>query len=282
MAIKGKKKSQKRGSQARRRPAAPPRQVVQQRQSLPWHKNPRIVGALGLLVIVAIGVIVWAVQDSSKEQKALEKRQETLDGYTDEIRAVVQGLRAPAGLMAAAPTALEDPEAADKLAEDAADWSGQFEQSLQDFGKIVPSTQGSIENVHSLYNQAIQIYLTAAKSFELAAETEDKAQQDAFSLAATQRTEAGTVWTEATALLDEERRKADLELSGLTAPEAPAGGTAPGTSPTGLPQGEIPSELTPPEEPGGGGGDKSGGNDGGQKGSGANDGGENKGGGNGQ
>lgn len=286
MAIKGKKKSQNRGSQARRRPAASPRPVVaQKKQTLTWYRNPRIIAALGTLAIILIGVIVWVVQSNAEEADKLAKRQETLDEYTDEINTLLQQLRAPAGAMAQAPPAIEDAAAAKQLETDAGEWAKQFEDALKDFSQIVPSQQGSIENAHNLYNQSIQIYLTAAGSYQLAAQSEGTPQQGALAIATNQRTQAAAVWTEATALLDEERRGADLELSGLTAPDAPAAGAG-GTSPTGLPPGELPPGELPPVEPptdgaggNGGGGDNAGG---GGNGEGNTGGGGSKGGSNGQ
>lgn len=247
MAIKGKKKSQSRGSQARRRPAAPPRPTVAPRNTLPWYRNPKVIAALGTLAIILIGILVWTIQSNAEEQDRLEKRQETLDQYTDQIRTVVQTLRAPAQAMSTAPPAIADQEGADLLAEDAAGWVKEFEDAQVDFGKIVPEQQGSIPSAHNLYNQSIQIYLSAARTLQLAAGSEGDTQTELLSLAATQRAQATAVWAEATALLDKDRDSAELDPSGVTPPETPASGTAPGTSPPGgVPPGEV-----PPEAPGG-------------------------------
>ncbi|HYN35426.1 MAG TPA: hypothetical protein VEV82_00460 [Actinomycetota bacterium] len=255
--------------------------VAPKKQTLAWYRNPRIIAALGTLAIILIGVIVWVVQSNAEETDKLAKRQETLDEYTDEINTLLQQLRAPAGAMAQAPPALEDPEVAKQLEEDAKEWATQFEDALKSFGQIVPSQQRLLPNAHNLYNQSIQIYMTAAGTYQLAGESEGTAQQGALALATNQRTQAAAVWTEATALLDEERRGADLELSGLTAPDAPAAGAG-GTSPTGLPPGELPpGELPPGLEPptdgaggdGGGGDNAGGGGNGGGSGGGNNNGG---------
>ena len=277
MAIKGKKKSQSRGSQARRRPAAPPRPTVSPRNKLPWYRNPKVIAALGTLGIILIGILVWTIQSNAEEQDRLEKRQEALDGYTDRIRSVVQTLRAPAQAMAAAPPTLADQEGADLLAEDAAGWVKEFEDAQVDFGKIVPEQQGSIPSAHNLYNQSIQIYLSAAKTLQLAAGSEGETQTQALSIATTQRAEATAVWAEATALLDKDRDAAELDPSGVTPPETPAGGTAPGTSPPGgLPPGELPTEIPGGEAPTGGGEQGGEGGGGGQGGGGGGNGGGNE------
>jgi hypothetical protein len=264
MAIKGKKKSQKRGSQARRRPAAPPRPTVAPRRKTSWYRTPVGIAVLGTLAIIAISVAVIAIQNSREAADKLEKRQDALDTYTDEIRTVLQSLRPAAGAMAVAPPALEEENAAEELADTAADWSKQIEAAQANFTETAPAgrlieLEPSVQNIHTLYAQSISMYLTAARTYELAATTDTKSQPDALASATAQRGQASAVWTEATALLDKRRASADIDPSGLTAPDAAAAGGAPGTAPGGdLPTG-FPSEGLPPEgevppEEGGGGG----------------------------
>lgn len=257
MAIKGKKKSQSRGSQARRRPAAPPRPVAPQRNRIRWYRTPTGIAALGIIAMVLIGVVVWAVQKNSDEAEKLENRQEVLDGYSAEVRTALQSLRAPIGAMAAAPPAIQDPEQAEQLAEDASGWVEDLEKAQTQFGQVVPA--GSVQSVNSLYVQAVQIYISAAKAYEIAAVAEGEIQADTLGLAGTQRLQASSIWTEATALLDAMLKDAELDPSGLTAPDAPAPGTAPpvnsGELPTGIPTDQAPVEVpaAPEEESGGGG-----------------------------
>ncbi|MDQ3957514.1 MAG: hypothetical protein M3273_04245, partial [Actinomycetota bacterium] len=61
MAIKGKKKSQSRGSQGLRRPAAAPRPVYTGRRHTPWYKTTegRLIG--GILAAALIGIAIWLV-----------------------------------------------------------------------------------------------------------------------------------------------------------------------------------------------------------------------------
>ena len=67
MAIKGKKKSQSRGSQGQRRPAAAPRPVYTGRRHTPWYKTTegRLIG--GMLIAVVVGVKIWLVADAQNE-----------------------------------------------------------------------------------------------------------------------------------------------------------------------------------------------------------------------
>ena len=267
MAIKGKKKSQKRGSQARRRPAAPPRPAVVPRRKATWYRSPAGIAMLGVLAIIAVVVIVVLVSKAQDEAQRLEKRQEALDSYTNELRSVLQSLRPVAGAMAAAPPALEEQDAATQLEDDAAGWVEEIEKAQTTFGKIAPSAalvdqEPSIQNINNLYAQSISIYLSAARTYQLAATTDAKAQPDTLASAAAQRGQASAVWTEATALLDKRRASADIDPSGLAAPDAAARGPPAGTPPTEIPTNdptdlptEIPTEDEAPPGDGGGGGD---------------------------
>ena len=265
MAIKGKKKSQKRGSQARRRPAAPPRTAVQPRRTVPWYRTPIAIAILGTLAIIAIGITVWVVQSNREDQQALEKKQEALTNYTDRVRNVLQTLRIPVEEMMAAPAALEDDKQAEALEKDAEAWTKDLQEIQGTFVGIVPDP--SVQAAHSLFLHSIETYSSAAATYSLAATAGDAdTQTQALGIASAHRDQASSLWTEATTLLDQRRSDAELELSGLTVP----GATAPGTAPTGVPPtGGIPTDAipVPPEEGDGGGGEGGGG--GGDKGAGS-------------
>ena len=207
--------------------------------------------------MVLIGVVVWAVQKSSDEAKQLENRQEVLDGYSAEVRTVLQSLRAPIGAMTAAPPTIEQPKLAEQLVDDASAWLDDLEGAQTQFGGVVATTP--VRSVNNLYAQAIQIYITAAKAYIIAGSAEGEVQSDTLVLAGTQRLQASSIWTEATALLDAMLKDAELDPSGLPAPDAPPPGTAPpvtsGEFPTGIPTDQAPVEVpaAPEEESGGGG-----------------------------
>ncbi|MDQ4095728.1 MAG: hypothetical protein M3174_05975 [Actinomycetota bacterium] len=270
MAIKGKKKSQKRGSQARRRPAAPPRPAVAPRRTA-WYRSQTGIAILGILALAIITVVVLRVQSAREASEELERRQDALDTYTDQVRTVLQSLRPAAAGMATAPPALEEPELAEELEKNAADWTKRIEEAQTQLGGAAPSgrvieLEPSVQNINNLYAQSISMYLTAARTYQLAATLDGTAQADALASATAQRGQASAVWTEATALLDKRRSSAEIDPSGLTAPDAPAAGeTAPGTMPGPLPSG-FPTEELPPEgeiPPGEGGGGGDGGGQGG-------------------
>jgi hypothetical protein len=263
MAIKGKKKSQKRGSQAKRRPSAPPRPTVAPKRRLAWYRTP--VGFIAVLTVLALiaGAIIWAVQGAREDARALQRQQDRLEDYTGKIRAVLQTVRAPVTEMAAAPAQLQDDAQAEQLATDANGWIRQLEDAQKEMGGVVPDE--SVQRATSLYSQSIQIYLTAASAYKLASGTGGETQVDAIALAAQQRAQASAVWTEATGILDDRRLASDLEPSGLAAPDAapPTGGQpVPPTIPTGPPGGGPPGGGPPGGQPDGGGAPDGGGKDG--------------------
>ena len=274
MAIKGKKKSQKRGGQPRR-PSAPPRPLLQPKHRPRWYRTPLGLAVSSLVAIVVIGLVVYAVQNAGSNARALERRQEDIEKYTGELRAVLQRIRAPVGAMAAAPPTLADEKAAAALEKNASDWAKSLQEVQASFAATPPGD--ALTSANTVYLQALAGYLTAAKTYELAAgEIEPgaaaKGQQELLSLALQQRTSASALWTEATVILDRQRTAADLELSGLRAPDAAAAGAQPVPGAPGLPPGlpgELPTgELPTGEAPGGGaeeGTDGGGGKTGGKK-----------------
>ena len=271
MAIKGKKKSQKRGSQARRRPAAPPRPAVQPRRTGPWYRTPTAIAIMGIIAIIAIGIVVITIQGNREDEEALEKKQNALTEYTDRVRNVLQSLRIPVEAMAAAPATFEEPEQAEDLAKDAEGWSKDLEKIQGEFVGIAP--EPAVRAAHSLYLHSITTYITAARAYSIAATTEDpNTSTETLALASAERDYASSLWTEATTVLDEQRNGAELDLSGLNPPGAPAAGTTPTGVPSGLPTDlptDIPSDLPTDGGGGGTGGNGGGGNGGGGQGGGA-------------
>ena len=263
MAIKGKKKSQKRGSQARRRPAAPPRPTVHAKRRSAWYRSPAALLAIVLAVSVGAGLIIWGVQNARDDAAALENRQDRIDTYTGKVRGVLQTLRPPVEQMAATPPTLEGGDAGelgDELARQAARWQKDLEGVQKEFGAIAPPQDQALQRAHSLFARSIEIYMGAARGYALAAKVDGASQAEALALASQQRDHGSQIWSEATSLLDDERSGAELESSGLTAPGAPAPGAQPGAVPTGLPT-ELPTGL--PTDGGAGGGGKGGGQPGG-------------------
>jgi hypothetical protein len=243
MAIKGKKKSQKKGGQARRKPAAAPRPAPA-RRSLPWYRTSAFrVSALIALAVIA-GLVIVLIQNSRDEAQALESRQERLDEYTGDIRALIQEVRPDVSAMAAIPPGGIPEDQVAKLEKDAKGWADGLTRAQAEVQQV--ASVSGVENVTPLYSQAVQLYASAARAYQLALALSGAEQAQALATAAEIKAQAGALWNQATALLDEARADAELEPSGLTPPDPAAGGAAPGQPP--LPGGGV----VPPGAPGGG------------------------------
>ena len=229
----------------------------------------------GIIAIVLIGVIVWAVQNNRESSRSLTKKQDNLETYTGQVRGTLQKLRAPVTAMGAvASSQAGDPAAVETLAKDSRGWTEDLTAATADLSAQAP-TDAVLQSTSRLYAQAIDMYTVAASTLQIVPETEGEAQQQLLIVASRQLGQGGAIWVEATTLLDRARTTADLEPSGLTSPEAAAGAAAPPGAPvpgaTGLPPG-VPTEGIPTDElvpeDGGGGGNNGGGNGGGKGGGG--------------
>ena len=260
MAIKGKKKSGNRGSGGARRPAQAPRPVASARKGpTPFYRTRDGMFIIGILVIVAIGTIIWAVGSARNEAKLVEQEADQLDTFTNSLRGVMQSVNVPAGEMAQIPNQAS-PELITELEKKTEQWRTSLSTAQQSLMGIIP--EGDTESVHGLMAQALSGFLSAADTYALALETDDaKLQSQVLAQAAAQRTQASGVIDGAIAVLDDLRDEVDLGSSGLTTPA-----TEPEAQPTAIPSG-LPTEIPTPDGggggTGGGGGDGSGGNGGG-------------------
>jgi hypothetical protein len=264
MAIKGKKKSQKKGGPPRRRPPGAPRQIVTPKKATPWYKTQttRVLALLGLLVIASVIIVI--VQNARDDAAALEDRQDKIDNYTDDVRALVQKVRPQVSAMATVPPSdIPDDKAAD-LEKDSKKWANALAKTQAQVGTLPQVSD--LEPVTPLYAQAIQLYATTARSYGLGLSLSGDEQTQALATAAEIKAQAGALWTQATAQLDQVRAEEEMEPSGLTPPDPaaagaqqppiPGGGAVPpgGVPPGGIPPGQVPPGLQPGAPPGGGGG----------------------------
>jgi hypothetical protein len=251
MAIKGKKKSQKRGSQAKRRPASAPRQAPVARR-VPWYRSQafRVLALLTLLIVGSI--IIVLVKNAQDAKDELAAKQDKLDAYTTQVKALVLDVQGPATEMATIQPAGITPEQVDKLTKSSDNWTkvlGTAQGKLVEFPQAAGTTEAT-----ALFGQSLQLYVTAAKTYQLALELSGDQQVQAIQTAGEIKAQAGTLWTQATTSLDAALAKQELEPSGIPPPDAPTS-TTPGAGQP-LPT-DIPTDLVPPG--GGGGGGKAGG-----------------------
>lgn len=250
MAIKGKKKSGSRGSQARRRPAAAPRPVTTARQKTPWYNTAtgRVLAALlVVLVLSGIGGLIAANRSEANRQK---ERLEAVEAYSDEIHSVVQSAATPVGEMSAIVPGAE-PGQLRSLKRDAEGWTTDIEAAASRTSSVVAPEQ--VSNVNPLFAQAYQLYLTSARLLIDGADAEGQDQADLITRATEVRGHAEGVWATATSQLDEILTDLGGDPSGLRSPGAAGASTT------------VP--ITP-DDAGGGGNGGSGGEGGGNGGDG--------------
>jgi hypothetical protein len=244
MAIKGKKKSQARGSQARRRPASAPRPVPSTRRRVPWYRTER-----GRLLVAAIGAVVvgfawWGVARARSDAADRARRRDAVETYTGEARALLQGVRPAAQSMSQIPSSGGSDSDPGKIGRTANSWIKVLQSAHTEAGRIVPSPL--VIDAHELFSQSVDVYLSAAKTYRLAARAGDSLAPEVLVRAGEQRDQASSIWLLATRLLDEERQSADLPPSGLGLPSSGA--------PTGQPSAPV---SQPPSGSGGSSGKES-------------------------
>jgi hypothetical protein len=223
MALKGKKKSQSRGSQGRRRPAAAPRPAVAPRAPRRWYRTTtgRVVAAI--VAVALVGGIVAAVVGARSGAGDLERRQSSLRTFTGEVRVVLQELKVAAGAMSDAPVTAEGARL-DELRQNARVWVRTIQAAEGRLVGIAPARGAEI--AQRLFAQSTQLYASAANTYGLVDRAGAAVSDDLLRRAAEQRDQASGIWQTATEVLDAERRAVDLGPSALSPPSVP-GAVAP-------------------------------------------------------
>jgi hypothetical protein len=260
MAIKGKKKSQSRGSQARRRPAAAPRAMGPGRKRAPWYKTPQGRAGLVALLLVVIAVITGLVLKAKSSSEELADRQAVLERYTGSVRAVLQSLTPPASDMLTTPTDAGDFEGLARMPRRAEEWEDQVNDAIDQLVTLQPPPSATL--VQAFLEQSSQLYLTTARLWEIMADQPDETRGELLAEASTLRDQANTLWVNATAILDEVRGDLDMDPSGLRSPASSPANSQPVPAPT------VPLEGGGGQGDGNGGGNGDGGGGGGNGGNG--------------
>ena len=229
MAIKGKKKSQQRGSQARRRPAMAPRPATGRTQKLPWYKTTagQTIAGITVLILVVVGLAMYSNAKSEADQR--DRAQGSLENYTDQVNALLERISEPATEMAAlAGTPPED------LAADAEEWTTAFTGAQAETAQLFAPEGASASS--QLFTQSINLFKAAAETLAVAATLEGKQQQELISAVSTQVQTAGGVWDAGVTVLEEARDEVELGASGVGSPvSAPAPEAAPPAPSTTIP-----------------------------------------------
>ena len=230
MALKGKKKSQSRGSQGRRRPAAAPRAAYASRAKQPWYGTTAGRAVAALVLVIAIIAIVAFVQ-SRPNTANLTQRQNALDQYTGDIRGLLQGITPAAVAENSVPNKLSAKDAK-KLVTKSQSWTTQLTKAQQSVGGVTAPTP-STQSANVLFVESIQLYSQAATIYGLASSTSPAVQPRMLASGANLRNQATALWQEGINILDQARTQAKMVPSQLRIPTA--GAVAPPSPPAPSP-----------------------------------------------
>ena len=242
MALKGKKKSRARGSQARRRPAAAPRPTYGGRDKPRWYQTTQGL-VIAFVVAAAVTIVTWWwVADSRSDARLLEQQRETVQTYTTNIRTLVQTITPVASEISGA-ASLGDAE----LVKAAAAWKKQLGEAQTTVTQLAPPE--GLDALNGLVTQSLLLYVQSAEQYELLPELEGNAQQQVSAKALASFQAADNVFANVVQLIDKERQELELAASGITTPASAAAASAPTPGAPGT-EGSAPVEL--PSEPDGG------------------------------
>jgi hypothetical protein len=227
MAVKGKKKSQSRGSQGRRGPAQAPRAAYAPRVKEPWYQTTlgRILAGLVLLLVVAV---IVAVVRSGSDSGDLTQSRNALDQYTGDVRALLQGITPAATEENEVPNKLSSAEAK-ALKKKSSSWLSQLADVQQTAGKVTAPTPVT-QTASILFVESIQAYTQAATIYGLAPDTSSSVQVKMLASGASLRNQATALWQEGINIVDQARTGAKMVPSGLRIPTS--GAVAPTPNPS--------------------------------------------------
>jgi hypothetical protein len=226
MAVKGKKKSQSRGSQGRRRPTPAPRVAYASRQRPPWYKTTtgRAIAALVLLIAV---IAIFAIVQSGGDSGNLTQRQNALNQYTSSMRGLLQSITPAATEENAVPNKLSAKEGK-AVKTHSVTWLSELSAAQRSAGSVsapTPTTQSATV----LFAESVQLYEQAATIFGLAPDTSQAVEGRLLTSAGNLRNQATSLWQQGVNLLDQSRTQAKMAPSQLRLPTA--GAVAPSTPP---------------------------------------------------
>jgi hypothetical protein len=219
MAIKGKKKSGSRGSQARRRPAPAPRVVTTRGAHTPWYQTAggRVAGAIVVVALLAGAGTAIAQVNAAGDRR--EARQDALNEFTRAVDGLRQDLGGPVSAMGAV-ARTPSKKVLETLNEDATGWV----KDINDLRQDDQSLQGpdGLTSLPALFDQAVGLYANAATSYQVVTSIDEEQRGEILATAQYQLGSAGGVWQAGVGILDEARAEEGLDPSGLSPPSAAA------------------------------------------------------------
>ncbi len=217
MPIKGKKKPASRGSRSRRMPAAAPRPVATGHRRAPWYRTLAGKVVAGITVVALLSLVIGLVVNARSSGNALVERQESLERYAGEMRALLQRVSPPAGAVAAL-TTVPASEIVKSVEAHASGWAKSFQEAATEAGAITPPPE--VAPAHGLFVDSILLYGSAAQTYQLAPDLGGPVQSGILIRASEQRARAESVWANAAGVVDRSLADTGAEPSGLTSPSA--------------------------------------------------------------
>ena len=218
MAIKGKKKSGSRGSQARRRPATAPRVITARRTYTPWYQTAAGRVAAAIVVVALLAGVGTAIAQINAAGDRRDARQDALNEFTRTIDGLRLDLGSPVSQMASV-ARTPSKEVLKTLTKDATGWVKAI-NDVKDETKGLQGPEG-LTSLPALFDQAIGLYANAATSYQVVPGLPEGDRAELLATAQYQLGSAGGVWQAGVGILDEARAEEGLDPSGLSPPGAP-------------------------------------------------------------
>ena len=197
-----------------------PRPVSSRALKPPWYKTTAGQSIAAITTLILIVIVLVMVNNSRDAAAEREQAQESLENYTDQVRALLQRITPPASEMNSAPTA--PPE---DLKAKAEEWSTSFTAAQTEVGQFVAPPEAT--SSRDLFLEAMRLFAAAGDTMQVAAELEGEQQTRLLTTAGGQLTSASGVWDAAVAVLDDARDEADLSASGIRSPTMAPDAAAP-------------------------------------------------------
>lgn len=236
MAIKGKKKSQKKARPSRPRPVAPARPTRAPTVTQPFHRTFEGQFAAIIVALVVAGFAMFTVAANRSEDAARASDADAIRTYTTEINRLLSSVNETVREMSGAPFNTDDQAAIAGLKERAEKWIDELEKAGA-LASAVVAPQG-LAPANRIFTEGFQAYSAAAKTYRLVPNATGKLQQELLDRAMEQRGVANEVVITGISMLDLVRSDAGMDPSELQAPGTlPPIVPTPAASPTAEPEG---------------------------------------------
>ena len=172
--------------------------------------------ASGLAVaVLLIAGLLW-FKTARDDQKALERRQESIERVTNDLEALLQRISPSAVDMIGA-----QPETK-SLAKDAAVWTKTFKKAQTEMTSVIADAPSEVDLANRVMFQAVLQYVAAAETFTLVPDAPKELREKIIARAAAQVTAADGTWSSGVEFLNEKRVAAELDPAVIRAPSSAA------------------------------------------------------------